>query len=200
MSIEQIIVQFQKTSLLEWIAFFTALAQVILAYKNKAINFLFGFVSVCIYIYLFVQVKLYADATLNLYYAVMSIIGYFQWNHKSELVSIGPAKSQERRMAIFICCLSFIIAYLLLSQYTDSDVPYWDSGVVATAWAGTYLLVRRRLASWLWLSVSNLIAIPLYMYKEYIATSLLTVILLIMGILAYIQWRSRYQNSKCVSP
>jgi nicotinamide mononucleotide transporter len=182
--------QLLATSPLEWIAFCLALLQVFFAIKNRAVNYLFGIASVAIYIYLFFVVKLYADASLNVYYLFISIYGFVLWQKESITEQkISRMTSQQWKIVLAILFLSFTISYFVLTRFTDSTVPVWDSAVAALAWAGTWLMTKRVIENWLFLSASNLIAIPLYHFKQLEATALLTVILLVMGLVGYWQWR-----------
>lgn len=180
--------QLLATSTLEWLAFVLALLQVFFAIQNKAVNYLFGIASVAIYIYLFFVVKLYADASLNVYYLIVSFYGWRQW-HSSNQKAISSSSIKTLTIASAIGLGSFVLSYFVLSTYTDSSVPVWDSAVAAFAWAGTWLMTQRKIENWLFLSASNAIAIPLYHVKQLEATALLTLLLLLLGLLGYFQWR-----------
>jgi nicotinamide mononucleotide transporter len=185
-----IVAQLKATKYLEWIAFVTALLQVFFAIKNKAINYFFGIISVIIFVYLYFVGKLYAEGVLNFYYLIVSIWGWIMWtNKKTNFQRIGKASLKENLLAIGIFVFTCFLTYFILSRYTNSNVPLWDSVVSAFAWVGTWLMTRRKIENWLWLTASNICAIPLLHSKEYEATALLTLILLVMGIIGYFRWR-----------
>lgn len=79
---QHILTQLQATTLLEWLAFIFGVAQVVLALKNKIINFYAGIISVAMYTYLFYDVQLYAESLLNMYYFVVSVIGILLWQKR----------------------------------------------------------------------------------------------------------------------
>ena len=89
--------------------------------------------------------------------------------------------------------------YLFLDVYTYSNVPAWDAWVAATAWAGMWLLARRKVENWLLLNLSNHLAIPLFIYKGLLLTACLTVFLFIVAIFGYIEWRKIYQTQKVLT-
>ena len=70
---------FFQISTLEWIGVSFAIVQVLLSRVNNPINYLFGICSVSITMYLMFQSKLYAEFTLNIYYLIMSIYGWYFW-------------------------------------------------------------------------------------------------------------------------
>lgn len=170
-------------------AFVTAIAQVLLALYNKRSNFIFGAISVCLYVYIFFTGKLYAESLLNIYYLIASVIGWWQWKNVSATTQIAKANRQEQKYTLLIALSSLVFLYFVLKNFTDSTVPLWDAAVSCLAWAGTYLLTRKRLACWLWLSASNIIAIPLLYTKAYVLIALLTMLFLILGVAAWVKWR-----------
>lgn len=167
--------------------------QVVLAKNNKSINYLFGIAGVLLTLIVMFEAGLYAEFTLNIYYLVMSIYGWFYWLSKK-----GNAAHQETKITRntqadwvktgLIVVLSFIIFALVLSHYTDSKVPLWDALVSAFAWAGMWLLAKRKLSNWWILNVSNFIAIPLMIYKELYLFAALDVFLFVVAIYGYRNW------------
>ncbi|GBL34439.1 nicotinamide riboside transporter PnuC [Filimonas sp.] len=186
--VQHIRLQLQATTLVEWFAFFFGVAQVVLALKNKTLNFYAGIISVCLYIYVFYSFGLYAESLLNIYYLIVSIAGIFLWQQKN-LQSITFTRSGEWMIAAAIALVSWGLLFFILKQFTPSTVPFLDAIVTATAWAGTWLLIKRKVENWTVLNISNLVAIPLQFYKGLELTSLLTCIYVVIAILGYFQWK-----------
>ncbi len=180
--------QLQATTLIEWLAFGFGVAQVVLALKNKTINFYAGIISVCLYIYVFYSYGLYAESILNLYYLMVSVAGIFLWQQKNQ-ASITFTTSREWMMTLMIAILSWAVLFLILKNFTPSTVPFLDAFVTAAAWAGTWLLIKRKVENWIILNVSNIVAIPLQIYKGLELTSLLTCIYVVVAVLGYVEWR-----------
>jgi len=195
------------TSALEWTAIATAVAEVLLAKANKVLLYPAGIISTVIYIYLFLQPKahLYADAILNIYYLVMSVYGWVLWAQRREgkVLAVGPADRRDWLVTLAISLGGWAVLYVLLTRifplfvpyYTVSDVAVWDAVLSSTAWAGMWLLAKRRTENWLLLNISNAIAIPVYLYKGMPFTALLTLFLFVVAIFGYIEWRKQYQRS-----
>lgn len=169
-------------------------AQVLLSRKNNVHNYLFGIAGILIAILVYFDSKLYADIILSLYYLVMSIYGWFYWNFGKQQheAPISYSNRNDYVKASLIAVGCFVIMLYWLSNHTDSDVPLWDSLVAAFAWAGMWLMAKRKIENWLFLSVSNLIAIPLLIYKELWVYSGLTLFLLVIGLSGYFEWRKIY--------
>lgn len=171
-------------------------AQVLLARKNNINNYLFGITSILISIWVHFQSKLYGDILLYLYYLIMSIYGWIYWKFgkNNQPAPISNSTKKEHLIAASIVIISFISIFYWLKNYTDSDVPYWDSITSAFAWAGMWLMAKRKIENWVYLNISNIIMIPLLIYKELYIYAGLTAFLFIVAISGYIEWRKIIKN------
>ncbi|UFH32773.1 nicotinamide riboside transporter PnuC [Chryseobacterium sp. C-71] len=180
-----------KTTWPEWLGVFFSIFQVLLARKNNSNNYLFGIAGISLSLYVMFFAKLYAEFTLNLYYLMMSIYGWLYWKfgkQQSETV-ISETTNQEKLITAGIVFGTFSLFWFFLTHYTDSDVPIWDSLVSAFAWAGMWLMARRKIENWILLNVSNIIAIPLLIHKDLYLYAILTAFLFIVAISGYLEWR-----------
>jgi nicotinamide mononucleotide transporter len=187
--INHVVDQFQATTALEWLAFFFAIAQVILAYKNNIFNFYIGIVSVSLYAFLFFQAGLFAESALNIYYFIASLVGIILWGKQGQEKPITFSGKKDWLYGAILFIISWAVLYFILARYTTSNVPFWDSLVSSLAWAGTWLLMKRKVENWLVLNISNVIAIPLFIYKGLELTALLTIIYLVLAIAGFISWK-----------
>ena len=188
--INQIIQTFQATSWLERFSVLCGIIQVLLSRNNKVSNYLFGILGIISGMYVHFGAKLYADIALNTYYLVMSIYGWWYWktNRLSAEQPISACDNRELKIVISIVLAAFVILYFVLVTFTDSDVPIWDSWVSCTAWAGMWLLARRKIENWILLNISNAFAIPLLIHKSLYLFALLTAFLFVVAIFGYIKW------------
>jgi nicotinamide mononucleotide transporter len=175
----------------EWFGVLFSVIQVLLARKNNSNNYLFGIAGILLTLYVMLTSRLYAEFTLNLYYLIMSIYGWLYWKfgkQKSEM-EISVTSTIEKWIAGGIVLGTFILFWSFLIHFTDSDVPVWDSLVSAFAWAGMWLMARRKIENWLILNISNIISIPLLLHKELYLYAVLTSFLFIVAISGYIEWQ-----------
>lgn len=182
--------QLREAPAIEWIGTCFGVAEVILARFNNILLYPAGIVSVLVSGFIFLRVGLYAESVLNLYYLAMSIYGWYAWIHKPGVrdLRIGRATREDWGRVLAIVVLSFAVLYFALVRYTDSKVPAWDAWVSATAWAGMWLLARRRIENWILLNISNAFAIPLLVSKSLPLYALLTLILFFVAVLGYFAW------------
>ena len=180
-----------KTTWPEWFGVFFSIFQVLLARKNNSNNYLFGIAGISLSLYVMFFAKLYAEFTLNLYYLVMSIYGWLYWKFgkRQSETKISETTNQEKLITAGIVIGTFSLFWFFLTHYTDSDVPILDSLVSAFAWAGMWLMARRKIENWILLNVSNIIAIPLLIHKDLYLYAVLTAFLFIVAISGYLEWR-----------
>ncbi|WP_432712420.1 nicotinamide riboside transporter PnuC [Pedobacter sp.] len=189
--------QLTHTTLLEWLAVSFGVTEVFLAKRNNIWLYPTGIISILLSMYLLANVRLYAETLLNIYYLVMSVYGWLAWRKRGSLkiVAITWSTNRELKIAVLISTLGFALLYIVLKHYTDSDVPIWDAFVSSTAWAGMWLLAKRKIENWIFLNISNLFAIPLLIHKQLPMFAVLTFILFIVAIFGFLDWK-RILNQK----
>lgn len=190
----------QQITRQEWLGVFFSVFQVLLARKNNSNNYLFGIAGISLTLYVMIQSKLYAEFTLNLYYLIMSIYGWLYWKfgkRKSE-TTISETTNNEKLITAGIVIGTFSLFYFFLTNFTDSDVPILDSLVSAFAWAGMWLMARRKIENWILLNISNIIAIPLLIHKGLYLYAVLTAFLFIVAISGYLEWRKIIKSKSVI--
>lgn len=196
--IDGIINGIYQTTILEWIAVITGLMSVWFSMKENILVYPTGIISVLIYVFLAFQYKLYADMGVNAYYFVMSVYGWYYWIHPQndsrEQVPVTTNDQREQMITIGILLGSFGILYFVLSNFTDSDVPFWDSTTTCFAIAGMWLMARKKLESWIAWIITDVISIPLYFYKGLVLTSFQFLVFTGLAIAGLIAWRKSMQK------
>ncbi|MGO1245097.1 MAG: nicotinamide riboside transporter PnuC [Sphingobacterium sp.] len=189
--LDNILSAFHDTSWLELSAVAFGVIQVFLSKANKLSNYYFGIISILLTISVYFDARLYAEILLNLYYLAMSIYGIWYWKFKSyQETPITNCTKREWGIVIAIVLGGYIFLYSSLVNFTDSDVPFLDAIVSSTAWAGMWLLAKRKIENWILLNISNIIAIPLLFHKNLYLFACLTIVLFIVAIFGYLKWKS----------
>lgn len=180
----------QHTTWTQWFGVLFSMIQVVLAWRNNPNNYLFGIAGIALTLYVMFVSKLYGEFTLNLYYLVMSIYGWLYWKYgkQKEETKISTTTSQEKGIVLGITTFTFVLFWFFLTHYTDSDVPVWDAIVSAFAWAGMWLMAKRKVENWILLNISNFIAVPLMIHKNLYLYACLTVFLFVVAVLGYSKW------------
>jgi len=174
-----------------WTAVILGVVQVLLARSNNIWLYPAGIISSGLFVWIFIDAMLYAESALNAYYVIMSIYGWWYWARKKTRphVPISHTEQKEKLIAGIIVVAGTLTIWWVLSNFTNSNVPFWDALVSATAWAGMWLLAKRKIENWILLNISNAFAVPLLFYKHLPLSALLTVFLFTIAVLGYFKWK-----------
>lgn len=190
--------QILHTSLIEWLAVGFGVSEVLLAKKNSIWLYPTGIISILLSMFLLLNVKLYAETLLSVYYLVMSVYGWIIWKKRKQdgENQVSWSSNKELTIAVLISVIGFGVLYLVLRHYTDSDVPIFDAFVSSTAWAGMWLLAKRKIENWIFLNISNIVAIPLLFHKKLPLMACLTTFLFIVAIFGFLDWKKIINKSR----
>ncbi|MFN6374855.1 MAG: nicotinamide riboside transporter PnuC [Chitinophagia bacterium] len=158
-----------------------------------------GLVGTILYVYISFQGELYGEATVNLYYTIMSLYGWYNWLRRDQqqelIVHITQSSKSEWIMEIGFFLTLYLVLFFALTyiqqSFSPGAIPWADALASASAFTGMWLMTRKKLNSWIWWIITNISSIPLYYTKGYTLTSWYYFILLILAILGWIEWRKK---------
>lgn len=188
------------TSWIEFIAVIAGIASVWYSKKAHVLVYPIGLINTILYIYLSIISSLYGEAAVNIYYSVMSIYGWIQWNKKNESthllklqIKFSSRKEWGTQLLFFSCCYAIIFSALSWLKYSfaPAAIPWADGFASACAFTGMWLMTRKKVESWIWWTATNIASIPLYFIKGYVFSSVQFIILLILSIGGLINWRKK---------
>jgi nicotinamide mononucleotide transporter len=188
-----------NTTFLEIIAVSTGLASVWFAKKENILVYPTGIVSVLIYVYLCFFAKLYADMGINFFYFIMSIYGWYMWTRKDrarKALRITRTGWAGHLLNISAGIAMFLILSYLLKNYTNSDVPFWDSLTTSIFIVAMWLMARKKIEHWPAWMLGNIISVPLYFYKELVFTSFQYTVFFILAVSGFIEWNRKLKESE----
>jgi nicotinamide mononucleotide transporter len=200
MDILQVLVEgIKELSILEALGVFFGLLSVWFAKKESILVFPTGIISVLIYVYICFNARLYADMSINAYYFVMSVYGWYYWSRKDDTRHNTPITKNTKKdwiWSIAILLISFVVLSQLLIHFTDSDVPIIDALTTSIFFVGMQLMARKKIENWLAWIIGDFISIPLYYYKGLVLTSFQFFVFFIIAILGYLSWKKTLELSK----
>jgi len=197
--VQQFIDGMRQTSLLEYIAVFAGIASVWFSKKENILVYPIGLINTVIYIYLSMKGHLLGEASVNFYYTVMSIYGWFVWTRRDEKlehklnIRFSSSKDWINQLlffAVFYFAIFFALQYLK-TDFAPGAIPWADAFASASAYTGMWLMTRKKVESWIWWIITNIASIPLYFVKGYVFTSVYYFVLLILAIYGLIEWRKK---------
>ena len=185
--------QIKETTWVQWLAVALGVAEVLLARVNNIWLYPAGILGTALSILLLMEAQLFAESLLNVYYIVMSVYGWVYWVKKRDQppVRVTWSTKTEWIISLAISLGGWAVLYFLLRYFTPSNVPLWDAFVSSTAWAGMWLLARRKIENWIFLNISNLFAVPLLFYKKLPMFAVLTIFLFIVACFGYFDWKRK---------
>ena len=169
---------------------------IILAGRNNVHTWWTGIIACILFGFLFFDAKLYADVSLQLFFVVTGIIGWYNWNDASRSYALKEhiKKVKPRALAAYlsIAIITAIIYGSILHHYTDAYAPWIDSLVLTFSVVAQLLLMKRYRETWaIWLFV-NTLSVPLFYSRELYLTSALYAVFWINAIVSHIHWNKLY--------
>jgi nicotinamide mononucleotide transporter len=192
----QFIEGLQQTKWYEFIAVVFGIASVWFNKKENILVYPVGLVNTILYIFISLQQHLIGEASVNLYYTLVSIYGWVLWarkdaNKKPVLhITYSTGREWIRDLAFFASF--YIIIFLCLSylkkEFYPGALPAADAFASATAFTGMWLMAKKKIESWYWWIATNIASIPLYFVKGLVFTSFYYLVLLILAVSGLIEW------------
>lgn len=192
---------------MHWIEIIAATLGIIAIYfqiKVKPFYWVISLVVSSMYIIVYFSAKLYADMSMQFYYVGMSIYGLYVWlsgNNSSDkkIIHISKIKDLKSWLLIaLISALSFFIIGFILKKFTDSSVPWWDSFTTSLSFVATWMLARKKIENWLVWIVVDATSVALYIYKQLYPTTILFIILTLLAIVGYFQWKRELRTLEMI--
>jgi nicotinamide mononucleotide transporter len=170
------------------------LAYILLEYRASVWMWLVGFMMQALGIVLYYQKGLYADCGMEFYYLAMTVYGYWRWVHKSEANNDSPIQIRHfpRKMILpwlGIIGLVWLVIYLILANFTNSNVPIADSFTTALSIIGIWALAHKYLEQWfIWIAV-DVVTCGLYFFKDIPFKASLYALYVVIAVFGYFKWK-----------
>jgi nicotinamide mononucleotide transporter len=168
-----------------------SLLYLFLLMRERVLCWPFGIVGSLLSVYLFLHAKLYSEAVLYFFYAVMGVWGWLRW-HRRELAHNNPVITRSLAFHLRAIILTSLVALgvgYFMTTYTDAQRPVIDAFTTAFSFFATYLQVAKVLESWLYWIVLNVVAIWLYQDRALDIYAALIAIYAVLSVSGYITWR-----------
>jgi len=179
---------------LEIVAFALAIAMVIFNIRVNPIGWPLAIVSSLMYFALFWNSRLYGDASLQIFFAIVAGWGWWQWLRGTQAdgaaLRVRMLGARGRRRALIALALAWPATGLFLRRYTDTDVPWWDAFPTAASVLGQWLLGRKYVENWPTWVIVNVVSVCLFAYKGLWLTVLLYALFVSMSFAGWRAWQT----------
>ena len=197
-----------NTGWIEAIAVIAGIVSVWYSRKENILVFPTGLINTTLYIYLSFKGHLFGEASVNLYYTIMSIYGWYLWTRRKEdqqtyVLQITTSSKKEwiqqlAFFAAFYLAIYFTLIYLK-TAFAPEAIPWADAFASATAYTGMWLMAKKKVESWIWWILTNIASIPLYFVKGYAFTSVQFLVLLVLAIAGWFSWKLKARAQKATT-
>lgn len=180
------------------------LTSVWLIAKRNILTWPVGIASVLLYMVLFYQIRLYSDTIEQVYYLGASAYGWWYWSRSepSQQVISRVRFSPPRALAgwaTFTVAASVLVGLAMTRIHLwlptifpePASYPYLDGLTTVMSFVAMWLLARKRVESWVYWIIVDIIGIWLYFVKDVKFLSLLYVVLLVIATKGFLEWRAR---------
>jgi nicotinamide mononucleotide transporter len=179
---------------LEIVAVALSIAMVVCNIRVNVTGWPLAIASSLLYMLLFWNSRLYGDASLQVFFALVAAWGWWQWlrgtdaaGHALRVRSLGG----DGRLAVLAAiALAWPATALFLGRFTDTDVPWWDAFPTAASLVGQWLLGRKYVENWVVWIVVDVVAATLFAYKGLWLTTLLYALFVAMAAVGWRRWRA----------
>ena len=206
--IDQIFQQYSQYSnvdiSLELIAVFFGLLSVWFSKNNNVLVYPTGIINTSIFVYLLLKWELLGDMIINVYYFLMSIYGWYYWTrkpHNHEYTPITKIKETDIKIILIIIISSTLFVSYLYSFFDKWSglVSYIDILTTTIFFVGMWLMARRKIESWFFWILGDVISVPLYFVKGLAFSSFQYLIFTLIAVAGYYKWKSIYNNKKRIA-
>jgi nicotinamide mononucleotide transporter len=172
-----------------------------------------------VYIWVFFTSKFYADMSLQVYYVIISILGWYWWTrgkghraksseHMAERTrQIGEWKKggrgeevkeelQVTRITLktgivltFVFVLLYLAMWLILTRLTDSPVPVRDAFITSLSIIATWMLARKIYEHWFLWIVVNFVSAIFFLTRGLYPTVILYLVYGLMSFVGLVEWK-----------
>ncbi len=159
-----------------------------------------AFVSSALYFLVFWESKLFGDASLQIFFAIMAAWGWWQWlrgvGENGQVLHVQMLSKPGIFKLVASSAVLWGLTGLFLLNFTTTDVPWWDAFPTSLSIVATFLLGRKYIENWpLWILV-NIVGMALFAYKGLWLTVGLYGVFAVMAVIGWRAWRFSLKPSR----
>ncbi len=171
------------------------LIYIIFLIREKIACWAFGIAGSLLSIYLFIDVRLYSEAFLYFFYAVMGAWGWLRWHRRIEQDRnpvIRWRLDYHLRAIIIACAIAVGLGYTM-HFYSDAERPVFDAFTTIFSFLGTYMEVTKVLEAWIYWLLINLASVWLYHDRSLDIYAVLIGFYSVLSVWGFMRWRRTLQ-------
>ena len=183
----------------EWIAAALGVINISLLIFRSVWNFPFGIAMVALYIFVFFEERLYAEAGLQVFFILAQLWGWWLWikvGGEDDRVPVRWLDWLSRGVWIMVTAAVSVNLGWAMHSFTNAAMPYADAGIAGASVAAQILLAYRRIENWLlWIAI-DVAAVGLYIDRGLYPTAGLYGGFLVLSLIGLKEWIEAEQRAR----
>ena len=151
-----------------------------------------GLLSVAVYVWIFLDARLYSDALLQVAFAGLIVYGWVRWAKNldaSGRVRVAPLPPAQAIAHLLAGVAGAVLLGFAMQRWTDAALPWLDAALTSFSLVAQWWQDRRHTAAWwLWIVV-DAIYVGEYIYKQLLITSVLYALFIVLAAIGLRAWR-----------
>ena len=173
-----------------------------------------GIVNVVLFFFLFYQVQLYPDMFLQVFFFVTNLMGWWRWTHPKKFeedrkheLKVSFLDRKHLWVILFAGVAGTFLFGTLAGNIHDifpgifplpSAFPYLDSFVTVMSIITTFLMINKKIESWIFWIFIDVIATYMYFVKEIKFVALEYLIFCFVAAFGLWNWTREYRSYKLI--
>jgi nicotinamide mononucleotide transporter len=189
--------QWQQQSISEVFAVLLAVVYVWLAAQESLWCWPAGFMSTCLYAYIYWDVTLFFQMILNVYYMAVAVWGFIYWGRSGDKkVSISRMNWHNHVSVLLFGAVTSTVIFFIAIQFLNYELVLLDITLTVFSLITTYLTVTKKLENWIYWSIINVVSMVLLYDRGLYLTTVLMLIYLVLALRGLMHWQSVYRQGK----
>jgi len=159
--------------------------------KRRMLCWPFNLLACALYFKLFLDVRLYADMTLQALFAAGILYGWIEWargRDETGEVMVAPLARRHAAVALAAGAAGAVAIGWFTSRYTDAALPWIDGTLTSFSLVAQYWGARRHAANWLLWTVVDVAYVGMFVFKGLLLTGGLYAGMAVLAIIGYRRW------------
>lgn len=182
---------------IEWTAALAGLICVWLTIRQNVWCWPIGLVQVVLFVFVFYQARLYSDVVLHVIYIFLQFYGWYYWLYGGRERDELPVTRSSLPQAVAWCATvvgGTGLWGLAMATWTDAASPFVDAFIAVASLVAQWLLARKKLESWYFWIVVDVVGIGLFYQRELYPTAGLYAVFLGLATYGCLQWRKSMRS------
>ena len=187
---------------IEWIAAGLGVINISLLIFRSVWNFPFGIAMVALYVFVFFEERLYAEAGLQVFFILAQLWGWWLWvkvGGEDDRVPVRWLDWLSRAVWVTVTAALSLNLGWMMHSFTNAVLPYADAGIAGASVAAQILLAYRRIENWLvWIAI-DVASVTLYIDRGLYPTAGLYGGFLVLSLIGLKEWIAAEQRTRAIS-